>query len=271
MNMRLFGIVAMAALLVVGVVGTGHASLYNGDLIRVVYGGGYEEATDLGSITSITGSTTTLTLGDGASSSIAGGAAVKLSDFSAYGITSWSQLTVGYFAIVGSSNAQLSANEVFVSSTSVSVTSVTNDYTHGYWPATSNVFAYWGGSNLTSVFAATGTNSYELVMDSARSGSMDGWLGGTAVGEQTAPANGNSAKMYLFEWAGSGLKYSNGRSAYYGLDVAQAGTLKGILTTEVVGNQLYTQYASSAVPLPPSVLLFLPGLLGLIGLRRKVR
>jgi hypothetical protein len=111
-------------------------------------------------------------------------------------------------------------------------------------------------------------------MDGAgsRTGTFYNWvLSQNGTGEIT-PVSGSSVGQNLFEWTGSNVTGTLGRNSYSGLNVSQAGTLAGTLETVVDSTGLYTTFVSdqAPVPVPSSVLLLAPGLLGLVGLRKKI-
>ena len=269
--------VLIAALLVFGVTATGHAAFTYGDLIRVVYDAstGVEEATDLGSLSAILAKSGAQTLGGG-------GLTVQLGDFGAS--QTWANLNVAYFAAnsTGSATSPLSYGVVSSTGAAGSITNNVNSW-NGFSTYVNYILNTYASNNTPSypskaVVPDIGSgHSYYNLMDGAtltgsETASFYNWLS-SQTGETNAGA-GSSQEMSLFQWTGSGINAPFGRhGTVYGLDVIQAGTLiAGLQTVEGVGG-LYTMLTSTVapVPVPPSVLLLAPGLLGLIGLRRKIR
>jgi len=272
------------ALLVVGIAAPGHAAFLGGDLIRVVYDTqtGEEVGTDLGSLSSI--------LSSGGETFSAN--PVTLSQL---GVTSFSALGnlittpgpadgsavggVAYFVINGTSVTSPSSL-VAVAATATSLMNTTTPSFSGANSAMHAVMTAYATESSTSqaVISTGNTSSYWYKMDqngaTGTIGSYYGWLstanGQNAYGGEVVPVDFGSVAQTLYEWVGSSPA---GSSA---LEVQTPGTAIGTLTTETlnVGGQevLETIYTPEAtVPLPPSALLMVPGLLGLIGLRKKIR
>jgi hypothetical protein len=270
MKVKFLGIL-IAALLVFGVAAPGHATSYfvSGDLIRVAYDAstGWEEATDLGSLSTLIAAGHFQNLGNGSN-------AVLLSDL---GATSWSQVNVAYFS--GNNGAAPTvtnpASYAAVSSTSGGITNAWKAWSTfiGNVNGIENAYqvAAPGASKvILSDIAGLGVISYYNVMDGGsinvtQTATFDNWLGASQTGETNAGV-GSSQVTNLFEWTGSSITGNYARQSYSGLNVSQPGVLISRLYTVEGANGLYT-----VTPVPPSMLLLAPGLLGLFGLRRKIR
>lgn len=254
-------VILAACLLVFGVAGQANAYFYNSgtaDLIRVVYqttasGGTLEEATDLGSITSIENNPSSLN--DAGYNLSTGDGTNKIS-------TSASNLIVAYFASNGTTPS--TATEYWTSSINTTATNPGyNSFANGVWTATHNVLTNYssiasGASNVWETFSSTGGTSYYFKMDKGglAPGSFDQY---TANVGETALVSGGSVSEYLFAWTSPKTNMGNTLAELQLVTTFSNGTI----STSV------SQVA--ATPISTSVLLFGSGLLGLIGVvRRKV-
>ena len=93
--------------------------------------------------------------------------------------------------------------------------------------------------------------------------------GGSKVGGLDGYVAGNSSNNYGVEIASPGVSGSVSQNLYFFTGSTTAAVELGTLQTivDASGNG-YTKY--SAVPVPSSLLLLAPGLLGLFGIRRRV-
>ncbi len=254
-------VVLAAGLLVFGVAGRANAYFAQGDLIRVVYdttkGVTYEQATDLGSVTSIEANPSTLSDSGYNLESGAGGSKA---------FSNLSTLNVAYFAVnstggVGGlgefwSSGTTGASETNIgSSNSLGVLqNAGNILAHAYAPSASS------GGTANAWYSLTGTYSYYMKMDGNGTaiGSFNQfYFSGPSNGEIALVAGG-SVKQDLFDWTNP----STTSTILGSLTLTTALSSAGVISTSATP-------AVGAVPIPPSVLLFGSGLLGLVGIRRR--
>lgn len=240
----------MVAVLMLGVSGQAMASFEQGHLIRVVYnntaaGLGNEYATDLGAYapTSLDGTNFHNTIDTFSLSSV--------------GASNWSQVNIAYFIVDYNAAAEGRG---------------------GAWasgPAagnTANLYAYWGGFAGAATTtaggyeqAAAGAKSVTMSQTSALSYWNNMNNGGTMIGsmgQYITPQNGETSLGAL-----ATSNYVDQVLYYYGSDpdAGNAGVKVGTLRTFANGST-----ALNPVPIPAAVYLFGSGLLGLVGLRRKM-
>jgi hypothetical protein len=248
MKSKLLGIFLTAAFLVAGVAAPGHAYFSYGDLVMVAYDttgtNNVEVAVDLGSINTLLGTPGTQSLS---------GSAIPLSDFPG---ETWAGVNVAYMTVSGNSSAgtvYLSSTDYPAAPTSVKANGLWSGW-NGHW---STMTQYWQGlgSGSAVVGSINGTGYYGTLTGQSGNpaGSYNGFLP-DASGEIEADTG---TPQYLYEWTSSSIKNV-------------PGTLVAGLSTEITGAGIYPVLTSDAVPVPPSALLMLPGLLGLFGLRRKI-
>ncbi len=253
----------MVALLMLGVSGKAMAAFSEGDLIRVVYSGtgsGTEYATDLGNFSSLTAPGSGAYLNDTTDT-------VSLSQA---GATSWSNANVGYFIMSSTLNSGNGA--AWTSGPTTGATAAPGQFWSGFQLNASTVLPYYNsiavGNNASSL--QSNASSYWTNMNGAgyAVGTMGTYL------DQTVP--GNTAEMNLAALSTTG--YVNQMLYYYGATPDGSTTdIKGtaVASLETLVNssgQLVTVLAGtpSPTPIPAAVYLFGSGLLGLIGLRRKM-
>lgn len=261
---RYFGII-LAAMLMVGAAGQAMAAFVKPDLLRIVInlgttGNPVEVGTDLGlSAVGIASTAANTTVGGGGAAFSRG--MFGLSDSSA---SDWSNLVVTYFALGTGNTTQLwsTAETTPIGNTGVWVSTRTNGntvYNTGYFNGSA-------GGTLTVNKNATG--SYFDSMDlQALSASKVGSLGGYLNPAQTS-ANFFGVEKSLADLATVGYVDQN---LYYWATGNTNGTptlLSMTIRTMADGSTIINP---NAVPIPPSVLLLGSGLLGMIGIRRKIR
>ena len=252
-------VVLAACLLVFGVAGRANAYFAQGDLIRVVYqttasGGTYEQATDLGSVASIEANPSSLTAsGDQYNLETGAGGAKAFS--------SLSNLDVAYFAVNTSTPEFWTSGTTGASETNngytgalATMTAANNILAHAYAPTASS------NGTANAWYLLTGANAYYKLMDGngTNVGSFNQYyLSGTGDGEIALVAGG-SVQQDLFDWTNPSTK-----STILGsLTLTTTLSSTGIISTSATP-------AAGTVPIPPSVLLFGSGLLGLVGIRRR--
>lgn len=250
---KYFGIF-LAAMLMVGAAGQAMAYFADGELFRVVYNhnGQAEVATDLGSATSLAGTAANANL-------TVGGGAAAFSLGMVTGATGVGDLYVAYFGKIGIADAWISGN-----------------------PAVAPVAGKLKGNGFNSDVTGMSTNY----------GSFGGTTG-TVTGQQSHPNSFNSLfndgplEQYNFFGGFIPLKSPGGEMNLAALSTvgyvdqvlyfwdtpnsfttAFPGVATVTLRTMADGSTIINP--GSAVPIPPSVLLLGSGLLGMIGIRRKI-
>ncbi len=243
----------IVGLLMLGVSGQAMAAFNEGDLIRVVYtgtGSGTEYLTDLGNFSSLTsynpGSTSTLSTDPFSLSSV--------------GASNWSNVSIGYFIMSTSAN---NGNGAAWTSGPAGGTTVNNG---GFWAGmVGNATmvlqgaAFAAGSNSSVQWSQSNGSSYWTWMNNGGfgTGTMGGYL-------QSANGEANLAAL-------STTGYVDQVLYYYGSDpdTAASGAQVGVLRTYANCITVLNPVAPS-VPIPAAAYLFGSGLIGLVGLRRKM-
>ncbi len=248
---KIFGLLMIAAV-VVFAAGNAMASFVVGDLIRVVdNASGADLATDLGSLTSIQSGATQLT------DTLNG---VSTTTYS--GVSGLSTDTVYYFVYQGAANY----SQIYVASTQTSGTLTVNTLKLGSGSAAADnalngVLGYYTGvaGSSTTVYSTNASGTPGDYFNIASGPNSVGGLFTSSSPEIGASLGTTPVGMDL---------WSVQKTAPTSSIVSP--TL--ILTTQFDGTNIYTtdNVQGSAAPIPPSVLLFVPGLLGLIGLKRRI-
>lgn len=249
-----------AAMLTMSIAGTASAAFVQGDLIRVVYDtvGSKEIATDLGSWSAVTGSANNTALGGGVD-------AFTLSQFGT--TTQYSDLRVGYFV----ADQTTSANRVAIAGDANGLTSGSRKFS-----------SYMGNAGVVlTQYAALATGNTAIVADKSNTlvnsfyNKMDasgvnvsgygGWVTAAnnpgGVLNLAALATTGYVDQTIYTWTGTNLATSN----------ATAGTAALTLRTMANGTSILTSGGAAATtPIPPAFLLMGSGLLGMVGIRRKM-
>jgi len=241
--MKLFRKIATvfaAAALMVSVAGNAMAYFEQGHLVRVVYdlSKSIEVATDLGDVNTIINASGSNIYGSGSNSYLTG--ALATSDLS--------NLFVSYFATVitpndlwlSSSNATQNATITAWTATKSAMNSVLNTYkakgTQTVESPTTNLSGYW----------------YKLDGNGTKAGSFNNTIQ-VGAGEMSLAtlSSSDSVDLNLFFWDNPGT--------------ISTGEFKIVISTLADGSTRV-----SAVPIPPAFFLMGSGLLGMIGLRRRM-
>jgi len=236
----------IVAVLMMGFSGKAMAAFSNGDLIRVVYqdNGSNEVATDLGAFS--------------ATSPIPSTIIYNANPFTTSMLgTGFADLYVGYFVYNGS------ATQAWTSGPLTGQTSA-NRQGSNYQSAAASVLSYYQGlaggtSQATGVETVTG--SYVNKMDLGNNTGTNGLMGGLFTAANNADTS--LAALTGSTYVDSVLYYysaANGAGA--GLNIATIETLANG-TTQLISNV-------SSVPIPAAIYLLGSGLVGLVGMRRKM-
>jgi hypothetical protein len=235
-----------AAMLTLGAAANAMASWADGDLIRVVYNhaGTVEVATDLGNVNNVIATNTM-------SSS-----AFSLSQIT--GATSFSDLYVAYFAKQASTSGNNGIAWVGIDSASTTAPVTGSRKFLTLVNAIQSMGSYYNSINSAVdqvVAQQSNTNSYNTTLNP---GGVTGILGGyiPAGVEQSlaALATGGTVSTTLYSFVNQG-----------GTSGVSTGTATPL--TLAVNNSGVT---TSATPIPPSFLLMGSGLIGMIGIRRRL-
>jgi len=238
-----------AAMLLFGISGQALASFAAGDLIQVVYSttDSYEVATDLGAFAptqAYTGSTITFNTNP-----------FPTAGTGAFANSSWSNINVAYFESAGSS--------AWVSGPTTGTQTSGNSQSNFSSAAAAVLASYasaGAGSSQAQLLKSNALSYMSQMNMSTLTGSFAGLIPG-ANGETNLAALGNGPNSYvdsyLYYYATTNLS-----SSQTGLPVADIRTFADG-TSEIVG--------TNATPVPPSVLLMGSGLIGLAGIKRKVK
>ncbi|HVN94936.1 MAG TPA: hypothetical protein VMT62_00755 [Syntrophorhabdaceae bacterium] len=241
--MKKFLLVFTTVAFVLAFAGQSHAAFGTYDLIRVVYDTSttkYEAATSLYNASSDQqfAGTSNLTVGGGSDA------------FTGYTGTDWSTLYVAYFLYDGSNTDK----RVWVSGTQAE-SSVARKYA-GYFSNVQSILTTYtsaANGNSTVYIPQSSANGYVSRFD-ASPGTFGGFLStGTGEASLSTMATLGYVDMNLYYFASG--------------DNAGAGTKIATLRTMADGSTIINP---TATPVPPGLLLLAPGLLGLIGLKRRV-
>ncbi len=249
--MKKFLVIFAAALLMMGLAGQANATFTVGDLIRVVYetgvnGGTYEVATDLGKATNIMNGTAQLN----ANTLSLFGTGTQFTN-----TTDPTTLMVAYVAVTGIGGA-LWTSGTYQGTEDNAPAATTKVTTAAY-----NLYGLYSSATATTTNGAwipfSNNHSYYWTMDGKNdvtAGAFDSFYNTNSDGELRLAVG--SQDMDIYYWAKPGT-YST-----------QSGAFTLVTTVDANGN-ITTSELSGAAPIPPSVLLFGSGLLGLIGIRRR--
>ena len=244
--------VPVAALLALGMAGSAFAAFQDLELIRVVYqrsGGTIEAATDLGNVNTLLASGGTVGGGVNAFTVVTGTA------------FDTSNLYVAYFA-VDQANKHLwmsgTGPENIGSLKTSTVNAVTQALQSGY-----NLLTPTSPATSTVLQDTTALASWKLKADGTNPGGYGGAItsGAANVEASLATLASGSVSQNLYFW-------SNYGSSSAGVLQANAGTTITILTNADGSSTVTPQTA--ATPIPPAFFLMGSGLLGMVGIRRRM-
>jgi hypothetical protein len=261
MKRKLLLSIFTAVLVVFAFAAQAHATFGLGEFTRVVYDPttNVEEVTDLGTIGTGAGQINFAT----ASNLVLGGGALayQLSDFGSGAM--YSQLQVAYFAVGGAIPGTDNASAVWVSGGSTAP-GTSGRASAGLLSGMLSCISYWsssstGGLGVQFIGSMTPGSTYWDVMNKG---------GGSAVGGLGGFISGNNSNNFGVEITSPGLYGAVEQSIYYFGSPTTRSTGVNIGTVQTVVDGGYT--VINPVPLPPSLLLLAPGLLGLFGVRRKM-
>jgi len=247
---RLLSILAVGVLLL-GFAGTSMASLADLQLYRSVYNtaGSQQQTSNLANLSTDLG----LTAGV-----ITQGLNVTGNTFTVSSLGGdFTTLQVAYYAKSGTNGA--TGDSIWVSG-NVAPTWNGAAYSN-FWAAAGNmVVPAQGGTN--SIAKGT-TTSYFFRMDNNAPASG---AGAGNFNQSVSIANGYSGEASLSSLAGQGASAYVQQNLYQLIVGQTTATLAGYVRTYEDG---HTQIVAAPVPVPASLMLLAPGLLGLIGLRRR--
>lgn len=247
------------ALLTLGMAGNAMAYFTSSsdDLFRVVYNSstGVEVATDLGSIATL--------LAAGPNAVVGGGAA----SFMGAGRVSSTDLGSAYVAYFAKSTLEGGITGKYIWGSGDPVTpqvSGTSQWNNASG-AMANIITQWGTggtSNQTNATGTSATNSYWHKADGSGSaiGSLGGIISNTTYRGLTEASLANLATAPVTQ----GLWY------FSSANTSQTGALAMTIVTNADGSTTINAQTSST-PIPPSFFLMGSGLLGMVGLRRKMK
>ena len=289
---KILGIL-VAALLVAGFAGQASAgfSTFNNDeeLIRVVYNttynnagqpqpgtGTYDVITDLGSLSSLLSTVSTsgsVNVGGGVNAYNATSFTVNGSTINT-GFATSSNLQVAYFAVNDDANGGNGA--AWTSGSQTASLHSTGNYsgmdTVEIPRSLAGVAAYSATGTSTLVFAQSSPFSYQLAVEGLSPGNYSGFLTSTNAfdteGKVSSLILGGANYQLLYGFLNSANIPQAGTpitatGAYNGDDIGIFTNANGSTTLEAIAPQ-------APVPIPPSLLLLAPGLLGLVGIRRRL-
>ncbi len=254
---------AAAAALTLGLSGNAMAAIDNGDLIRVVYDtvGSVEYATDLGNFQDILSRTAAgeknIVTGNGVD-------AIQTSIFSE--TTQMSDLRVAYFTF-DSANGKW----VGLASGLENINNVSRKY--GTFQSASQALTY-GATGTTGAYDLnmvtdnsaklankSATNTFYTKFGAVLSGAVYAGMvanNTNGIASLAALATGGQVDQNFFTWTGTKT------------DNASAGTLAFTLTTLSDGVTVINKMDAPQVPVPAAAWLLGSGLMGLVGLRRRM-
>ncbi len=252
----------IVAVLMLGVSGHAMAAFNEGDLIRVVYntsanGTGTEYATDLGAFSQTTALTSNNLL-----------TGTDKFSLGSVGAGSWSNVNVAYFIEDYNANPTATGQGAIYTSGQAIVGGHPN--LNAYYNAAGQIqntlTAYQGAAGSASSVAMLQTNgsSYWNSINGSGSGV------GTMAGFLSQTTNDNAEKNL----AGlSSASYVDQVLYWYGTDpdssYAQGKNL-GTIRTFADGSTQLIATAAATTPIPAAIYLFGSGLVGLVGMRRKM-
>jgi hypothetical protein len=230
---------------------------------------GYEVITDLGNITSLI--TAVQSAGSGGDV-VGNGVDAFTNNFTglngsgacgaASGMSSAANLQVAYFAINnGTSTAYVSGSRVLTSNSSFA----------GQLNTIPSNFLFTANQNVqsgtsTAVLAESNVYSFNSSVEQGGGGGYGNYLNFIKK-----PAGQSSFNAFNTESNLGGLYGSANPLTLYSLNMAasQAGTALFTITTNADGSTTLTE-TQTTTPVPPGILLLAPGLLGLVGIRRRM-